>query len=399
MKFITESERKIPVSANYDVVVVGGGIAGVAAAVAASRNGAKTCILEKEYGLGGLATLGNVIIYLPLCDGMGNQVIKGLGEELLKLSITDGYDEIPECWRKRNGNKDERSEKRYRVDFNPMSYMLELEDFIVKNGVKLYYDTRLCSVIKEKGLIKGLVVENKSGRSIIACKAVVDASGDADVCYHAGEKTVSLNTNVRAGWFYYFDGKGVKLKQFTKWYNADGSLRADSGCAFSGTDADDVTDFVLETRKMLKKELAEMKKKNKEIDPLFMTSIPAMRMTRRLKGKIELDEIHNKKYFDDCVGMTGDWRKKGPVYYIPLKALAGVNTGNLITAGRCISAKGEGWDIMRVIPTCAVTGEAAGTASAMLCSTRKNSFCDLEITKLQDILKSQKVIIDKRFAV
>ncbi|MFA7186524.1 MAG: FAD-dependent oxidoreductase, partial [Victivallales bacterium] len=126
MKFIVESERKIPVSGSYDVVVVGGGIAGVAAAAAASRNGAKTCLIEKEYGLGGLATLGNVIIYLPLCDGMGNQVIKGLGEELLKLSIKDGYDEIPECWKKRNGGKKERSEKRYRVDFNPMSYMIEL---------------------------------------------------------------------------------------------------------------------------------------------------------------------------------------------------------------------------------------------------------------------------------
>jgi len=399
MKFIVESEKKIPVSGSYDVVVVGGGIAGVAAAAAASRNGAKTCLIEKEYGLGGLATLGNVIIYLPLCDGMGNQVIKGLGEELLKLSIKDGYDEIPACWKKRSGDKKERSEKRYRVDFNPMSYMIELEEFICKNGVKLYYDTRLCSVIKEQGLIKGLVVENKSGRSMIACKAVVDASGDADVCHQAGEKTVSLNTNVRADWFYYFDGKKVQLKQFTKWYNADGSFRPDSGRAFSGVDANDVTDFVLETRKMLKKELIELKKKNPEMDPLFMTSIPAMRMTRRLKGKIELDEVHDKHYFDDCVGMTGDWRKKGPVYYIPFRALAAVKTGNLITAGRCISSKGEGWDIMRVIPTCAVTGEAAGAASAMLCLSKKHSFAELDIPRLQDILKSQKVIIDKRFAV
>jgi len=399
MKSMVEKEKKIPVSGAYDVVVVGGGIAGVAAAAAASRNGAKTCLIEKEYGLGGLATLGNVIIYLPLCDGMGNQVIKGLGEELLKLSIKDGYDEIPDCWKKRNGDKKERSEKRYRVDFNPMSYMLELEEFICKNGVKLYYDTRLCSVIKDQGLIKGLIVENKGGRSVIACGAVVDASGDADVCFHAGEKTVSLNTNVRAGWFYYFDGKKVQLKPFTKWYNADGSFRSESGRAFSGTDADDVTDFVLETRKMLKKELISLKKENPKIDPLFMTSIPAMRMTRRLRGKIELEESHDKHYFDDCVGMTGDWRKNGPVFYIPLRALAAVKTGNLITAGRCISAKGEGWDTMRVIPTCAVTGEAAGAASAMLCSARKKSFAELDIPRLQDLLKSQNVLIDRKFAI
>lgn len=396
-KTILEDARKIPVTNHYDVVVVGGGIAGVAAAVAASRNGAKTCLIEKEFGLGGLATLGNVIIYLPLCDGNGNQVIKGLGEELLKLSIKDGYDKVPDCWKK-GGSKEERIKNRYRVDFNPMSYMIELEEFICKNGVKLYYDSRFCGVSKTDGRINAVIIENKDGRSALSCGAVVDATGDADVCWHAGEKTVSWDTNVRAGWFYYFDGKKVQLDKFTKWYNADGSYRPESGRGFAGDKAEDVTDFVLETRKMLKQELAKRKKTNPQLNPLFMTSIPCFRMTRRLKGTVELDASHDKHYFDDCIGMTGDWRNAGPVFYIPLRSLAATKTANLITAGRCMSAGTTGWDIMRVIPTCAVTGEGAGVAAAVLSRQNKKSFADIKIKELQGLLKEQKVLIDSKYA-
>ena len=83
---------------NYDVVVCGGGIAGIAAALAAARGGARTCLLEKEYALGGLATLGLIVIYLPLCDGDGVKMSGGIAEELLKLSLKYGPGEIPEVW-------------------------------------------------------------------------------------------------------------------------------------------------------------------------------------------------------------------------------------------------------------------------------------------------------------
>lgn len=397
MKSITESARSIPVSGEYDVVIVGGGIAGVAAAVAAARGGAGVCLIEKEFGLGGLATLGNVIIYLPLCDGRGNQVIKGLGEELLKLSIRDGYDRIPDCWMP-DGSIEERSQKRYRVDFNPMSYMLELEEFLAGNNVKLYYDTRFCNVVMDGGLIRAVIVENKSGRRAIACRAVVDASGDADVCFRAGEDTVSWNSNVRAGWFYYFNGTAVKLDKFTQWYDAQGAHRPDSGRGFAGDDADDVTDFVLETRKLLKQKLVELKQENPAARPLFMTSIPAFRMTRRLKGAVELEESDDKRYFHDAVGMAGNWHKSGPVFYIPLRSLTAVKTGNLITAGRCISAGKTAWDITRAIPVCAVTGEAAGTAAAMLKQKKVTAFDKLDIPALQQRLREHQVIIDKKFA-
>ena len=80
---IQRPERSVPVWEAYDVAVVGGGVAGVAAALAAARSGAKVCLIEKYAGLGGLATMGHVIIYLALCDGRGRQISFGIAEELL----------------------------------------------------------------------------------------------------------------------------------------------------------------------------------------------------------------------------------------------------------------------------------------------------------------------------
>ena len=103
---VPESEKKLTVAAVFDVVIAGGGIAGCAAAVAAARNGASVCILEKMFGLGGLATLGKVIIWLPICDGTGRQVMAGIPEEMLRLSVVDlkkdnkaaRFTRVPECW-------------------------------------------------------------------------------------------------------------------------------------------------------------------------------------------------------------------------------------------------------------------------------------------------------------
>ena len=95
-KFI-EPAKELPIYGKYDTVVVGGGFAGVAAAVAAARGGNKVLLCEKMFILGGLGTSGLVTIYLPLCDGRGNQLSYGLAEELLKVSIEHGHEESTPC--------------------------------------------------------------------------------------------------------------------------------------------------------------------------------------------------------------------------------------------------------------------------------------------------------------
>ena len=398
-KSITVPEHRVPVARAYEVAVVGGGIAGVAAAVAAARQGAKVCLIEKETALGGLATLGNVVIYLPICDGEGRQVIAGLGEELLLLSIRDGADQVPACWQK-DGDVSQRRHHRFRVGFNPAPYMLELEALVVSSGVELWYDTRFCDVVCSGDRIEALLVENKSGRLAIECQTVVDASGDADVCARSGEATESLRTNVESGWFYYYDGGKVLLNTLSKAFPEDPRQPPQDSAGYAGDDGADVTAQVLATRRMLRQEAQRLRRDadGKGVFPLILPLIPSFRMTRRLKGRIEIEESDDRRYFDDAVGMTGNWRKSGPVYFIPYGALIGVRMANLITAGRCISANGAAWDITRVIPTCAVTGEAAGVAAAMGCRQTRGRLRDLDPARLQEELRARGVLIDRAFA-
>jgi len=118
-------------------------------------------------------------------------------------------------------------------------------------------------------------------------------------------------------------------------------------------------------------------------------------MTRRLKGRFEMEESDAGQWHDDAIGMVGHWRKKGLVYSIPWRALTAVETANLAVAGRCISVGITGWDITRIIPACAVTGEAAGTAAALAADQGIESFQDLPVPLLQTRLRDQRVLLDE----
>lgn len=388
-KYIAEAERETKIRGNYDVIVAGGGIAGVAAAVAAARNGVSVCLLEKEYALGGLATLGLVIAYLPLCDGTGNQVSTGLAEELLLLSTEDGSASVPECWQK-NGYLEDRKKYRYFLEYNAASYILSLEKFVVQSGVDLLYDSRIVGVDKKDCGITAVFIETKSGREALKCKAIVDATGDADICFFAGEKTVSLNTNSASGWYYSTEKKGNKLHKLYKPFDPAGEgLPPRTERGYSGDKPEEITGHLLESRQMIRDDIAKSKKENPEdlVYPFLIPTFPGFRMTRRLAGKTEMDAVDRKEY-PDSIGLIGNWRKAGPVYSIPLNALRGTKCRNLFAAGRCISAKRHGWDMTRVIPACAVTGEASGTAAALY--AKYNS---LNYKQLQKQLTSQSVKI------
>ena len=330
MTELIEAERRLPVSGGFDVVVAGGGIAGVAAAVGAVRQGASVCLLERAFGLGGLATLGNVIVYLPICDGMGRQVMGGLAEELLHLSVADlrqdhsaaRFKRLPACWQA-GGDLAQRRQTRFRVDFNPASYQLALERLLLDAGVRILYDTRVCAVAGTGPGIDHVVVENKSGRSAITCGTVVDATGDADICHLAGEQTESLDSNVLAGWFYTLSGGELKLRVLSNRYNADAQREGAQGPFFRGDDAEQVTAQVLGTQELTRQMLADLRRRSPDTDVelIMPPSIACFRMTRRLVGAVSLSESDRHVWHDDMIGYTSDWRRRGPVYAIPLRAL------------------------------------------------------------------------------
>ena len=401
---IHEPSREIPVTADYDVVVVGGGMAGVAAALAAARRSARVCLVERFCALGGMATLGNIAVWLPLCDGRGNQVIAGMAEELLNLSLADLREDMtaawfrhpPACWRG-EGSREERIRQRYRASFNPSSFLLALEKLIVESGVTLMYDTRVCAVYREGDRISHVLVENKSGRSALAAKVFIDATGDADVCFAAGEATESLDSNVPAAWFYTLIDGELALQKLTQPYDPHGGTDGVDGPFFRGDDGADVTAHLIESRRLLAKRLAEMRAKHPDdnVQPLLPAMLPNLRMTRRLVGQATVTEDDVHHWFDDTIGLSGDWRKAGPVYAIPLRALQATKHANLLAAGRCISASGYAWENLRAIAPCAVTGEAAGTAAAMAARHTAGDVSALDVPSLQRQLRSQNVLLDR----
>jgi hypothetical protein len=402
MNAIPEPARQTPVIAHYDVLVVGGGIAGVAAAVAAARCSAKVGLIERYCGLGGLATLGNVVLWLPLCDGRGNQVVGGLGEELLKLSVAElprdypgaRLQRPPECWQP-GGEVSLRARRRYRAGFNPAAYMLALEELVTAGGVEVHYDTRFCAVAQNAGRITHVIVENKSGRSAIACGTVVDATGDADVCFAAGERTVSLDSNVPAAWFYTLGSGELRLHLLSNHYCPQAGKADAQGPFFRGDSAADVTGHILHSRRLVRDKLAELRlaAKGQDVQLLMPAAMACFRMTRRLEGAFTLGHHHVHRWLDQVIGLTGDWRKAGPVYAIPLGCLRGRSL-NLLAAGRCISADSTVWDAVRAIPPCAVTGQAAGVGAA-LASSRNEGIGDVPYDALRRKLLEQGVLLDE----
>jgi hypothetical protein len=273
--------------------------------------------------------------------------------------------------------------------------MLALEQLVVDEGVTLLYDTRVCAVRREADRITHVIVENKSGRGALACRTAVDATGDADLCHLAGEPTESLDTNVPAGWFYHLTGGAPALCHLSNAYSHQATREGAQGPFFRGDEARDVTAHVLETRDRIRKRLDRMRAAAPEADVhlLLAPTLPCMRMTRRLVARLSLAERHVHTWFDDAVGLTGDWRRPGPVYAVPLAALRAVRTRNLLAAGRCISADTSVWDVTRAIPTCAVTGAAAGLAAALAARHPDPDLAALDVPALQHALRAHGALL------
>lgn len=390
-------------SRHAGVVVAGGGIAGISAAIAAARGGADVVLLEREFCLGGMATLGLVTIYLPLDDGRGSQVIFGIGEELLRLSIAHGAEaNYPKAWLE-GGTLEERLKSRFITQFNPHLFALRAEKLLLELGVKVLYGTLAAAVLKDGPRISGIIVENKSGRSVITCDAVVDCTGDADVAHLAGAPTaLHKDGNGLASWYYYYTGGKVKLKMFGL-ADMPPSAEApeDKACndpydnvkvasltstRFSGVDAEELSAAVIEAHGKMYEDILKFKTDAPDYVPVTVSTVPLVRMSRRIIGPYTLDDTENRVFFEDSIGLTGDWRKAGPCYEIPYRTLYTPDVPNLIAAGRIISVTDPMWDITRVIPTCAVTGEAAGTAAAMT-----SDFPALEAATLQRKLAANNV--------
>lgn len=381
----------------YDTAVCGGGVAGISAALAAARGGAKTVLFEKGFMLGGLATAGLVTIYLPLCDGFGHQVSFGIAEELLRLSVLHGAEALyPENWLDGKGSRSEK-DKRFEVRFNPQVFAILAEKLLLENGVDIMYGTYAVGVEMAGGKISHVVTENKSGRLAWGVKNVVDATGDCDIAHFSNAPTENFKQgNILAAWYYYANQEGYDLKMLGASDVPDEEKNGSEAKPlidrrFTGLDGDEISEFTVLSHKTLFESFLKNREKDPSTWPVTIATTPQLRMTRRIVGEYELSHTEEHKFFEDSVGMVSNWKKRGPVYEVPFRTLYSKSVKNLICAGRITSVNETLWDVMRVIPCCAVTGEAAGTAAAM-----SDDFTTLDVGLLQKKLRENGVVLHER---
>ena len=383
MEFIQEY-LQTPVRESYDVIVVGGGIAGISAALAAARSGASVLLTERGFMLGGLATAGLVTIYLPLCDGRGQQVSFGIAEELLRLSASMGVEaDFPDAWL--GDYPEKRAEQRFMLRYNAQLFAMLAEEMLMQNGVSIRYGLTLTGVDRRGDRVHAAIFEEKGGRFAATAHSFVDASGDADVFHLANAPVRTFQQgNVLAAWYYSAGRDGVALNPlgFCDVPDAQrGELESPKlllNRRFQGLAGAELSEMVCASHAQVLQDVRRRRKQDPDCVPVTLPTIPQVRMTRCIMGEYILRDDENDAPFADSIGKIADWRRRGYVYAIPYRALYNAQLKNVIAAGRCISTTDAMWDITRVIPVCAVTGEAAGTAAAL-----SDDFAALESTRLQ----------------
>ncbi len=365
---------------NYDLVVIGGGIAGVAAAVSAARENKKVLIIEKNCAFGGLATLGLVIIYLPLCDGLGTQVTSGMAEELLHGSIRYGTNDLPKEWQN-NSSKKASTNNRYKTRFEANAFIYYLDKLVKESKIDTLFDTRLidCEINNES--ISKVYVANKEGMSFITSKFFIDASGDGDLIHLANEKTEVSSTNRKSWWYIDNQNNSHSLHKLSDNLYKE---KPDDSRYYDGTLQDDVTNMMFDSREEVFQDVIDIQKQNSRYQAMVLPSIPQFRMTRRLIGEYTLTIDDVNQNFEDSIGLFSDWRKSGPVYALPYRCLYG-KTKNLLVAGRILSSTGDTWDVSRSIPVCALSGEAAGLA-ATLAINNQTDVQHIDVKELQELM-------------
>jgi hypothetical protein len=402
---IAEPAGQVPIVRRADLVVVGGGPAGVAAAVAGARSGLSVTLLERYAYLGGLASGGMVLVLDDMCNGAEISV-RGLCSEIVERMERIGLCVVPPeserrsdgaLWRKwsRWGVFDFHSHVKpqpicYAAAFDPDGFKRASNAMVGEAKVDVRLHSWFSRAIVENGRMTGVVCETKSGRQAIMGKVVVDATGDLDVAASAGAPfshgSYIVTTVFRLGGidieaaerFEYeepaayraIDREAKKIigGSWEKWWLKT-PLPGIVWCncphmtGLDGIDIEDLTHADFEGRERIAAAVAFVREKLPGFEHAFVVDVApqiGVRQTRLLDGVYVMtkDDVMQRRHFPDSVA-------RGRDYYTPYRALLPRGVGQLLVAGRHYSATSSAQRSSREIPPCMAMGEAAGTAAAM----------------------------------
>ena len=382
MDTFDEPARQVPVIGRPDVLVVGAGSAGIAAAVAAARRGADTWLVERTGFVGGLATVGLINLLLTLDDGCGTPVVAGLCQEVVDRLDGRGLaahpppgewgsedPELVDRWRRWGliwGAPPEAV--RYSVAFDPDDFVDVAYDLLRAAGVRLRLHTHVATVAREGASISAVLVESKKGREAILPRVVVDASGDGDVMVAAGAR----HEQVAIPPYLWFRVGGVADDGATGfWFRTQGTGRVlvpwgPHPDRVDACDPDDMTRAELACRDAAREAFASLRRDVPAFAGAWLDDYARMlgiTESRRLVGDYVLRKEDGDVRFPDSVAQTGHWTRREVVFDVPYRCLTTPAAANLLVAGRCISTTRYVHQATKEIPAAMATGEAAGVAA------------------------------------
>jgi glycine/D-amino acid oxidase-like deaminating enzyme len=414
---LREPARNTPVRHETDVLVVGGGSAGVAAAVAAARAGARVMLVERTGSLGGLASGGLILLLLTLDDGRGRQVVGGICQEVVERLAARGAAYFPDAneWGRSEAGLVAREQRfglvwgrsphavRYSVAYDCEEMKFALAELAREAGVELLLHALGCEPWREGERVAGVLFESKAGRFAIRARSVIDASGDGDLfarlgCAHETERVLPWQWFVLGG-VDDADAAAARGRGFRT--IGEGRLLMPWGAtekisrAIDATSPEDLTYAELECRRRVMAELDRLRKEDPAFARAHLCRVAdqlGITESRRLVGRAVLRRDDMDRSFDDAVALTGHWTQYGSLYAIPYGCLLAREAPNLLVAGRCISVDHRVHHATKEIPACFATGEAAGAAAALALQAGCEP-ADLDVAKLRAHLTSAGAIL------
>lgn len=431
--------NKVPVVKEKQVIVVGGGPAGIASAIASARNGASTILIERYGYLGGMASTG--LPFLTFHDQEGRLVIKGIAREMI------------ERLKSKNATMGDVQGKDYLehripstvTPVDPEEFKFLSMEMAEEAGVELRLHCWAFEVFKHQNSVEGVITLSKSGIEAIKGKIIIDCTGDGDLAVKAGAeyeqgRARDGKTQPPSLMFTVANVDKEKMKKLSSQQlyrmgeraNKEGKLPetvartwlcslpqpgcvAVNGTRVHGVDATKVEDLTFAektARKQIKMTLKWLREEMPGFENCVLVNTASqmgIRESRRIKGEYILTEedILEGREFDDAIcrgsysidihnpqGSDNEIIKvKGKrSYTIPYRTLVPLNIENFLVAGRCISATSEALGAIRVMAICMGIGQGAGTAAA-LATKNSVSVRNIDREELRKTLITQEVIL------